>query len=146
MNKAFFAGRLCSDCDIRYTTDGKPVAKFRFAVNRRFAREGEQEADFFSCIAFGKTAETMEKCSIVKGTKLLLDAEVRNNNYTDKEGKKHYDTQVVVNSFEFCESKQSGQSGNAGSGYNHNAGYGKSYDDGFMDIPDGVEDDSLPFN
>ncbi len=144
MNKAIFTGRLCSDCDIRYTNDGKPVAKFRFAVNRRFAREGEPDADFFSCTAFGKTAETMEKCSIGKGTKLLLDAEVRNNNYTDKEGKRRYDTQVVVNSFEFCESKQSGS--NTGSGYNQISGYGNSYDGGFMDIPDGVEDDSLPWN
>ncbi len=144
MNKAFFSGRLCSDCDIRYTTDGKPVAKFRFAVPRRFAREGEQKADFFNCIAFGKTAETMEKCSIGKGTKLLLDAEVRNNNYTDRESKTHYGTQVVVNSFEFCESKQSGNSNTgAGSGNHNNYQYG---DTDFMNIPDGVDDDGLPWN
>ena len=144
MNKAFFSGRLCSDCDIRYTTDGKPVAKFRFAVPRRFAREGEPQADFFSCIAFGKTAEGMEKCSICKGTKLLLDAEVRNNDYTDREGKKHYGTQVVVNSFEFCESKNSCSSTGSGygSGYSGNTGY----NDGFMNIPDGVDDEGLPFN
>lgn len=143
MNKFIASGRLCSDCDTRYTTDGKPVVKFRFAVNRRFAREGEQEADFFNCIAFGKTAETMGKCSIVKGTKLLLDAEVRNNNYTDKEGKRRYDTQVVVNTFEFCESKHSGS--NTGSGYNQSENY-QYGDTDFMNIPDGVDDDGLPWN
>lgn len=134
MNKFIILGRLTADPEIRYTNEGKAVARFNFAVNRRFHKEGETEADFFSCVAFGKIAETFEKCSISKGTKLLIESEVRNNNYTDKDGVKHYNTQVVVNSFEFCESK-SNSYGNSAQ---------KTDDDGFIDVPDDV-DEQLPF-
>ena len=107
MNKFIISGRLTADADYIRTSEGKTVAKFNFAVNRRFKKEGEQDADFFTCVAFGKIAETFEKCAVSKGTKLLIEGEVRNNNY-EKDGVKHYSTQVVVNSFEFCESKSSG--------------------------------------
>lgn len=107
MNKFFISGRLTADPEYLRTNEGKTVAKFNFAVNRRFKREGDQEADFFTCVAFGKIAETLEKCTASKGTKLLIEGEVRNNNY-EKDGVKHYSTQVVVSSFEFCESKSSG--------------------------------------
>lgn len=137
MNNVKFTGRLTRDAEIRYSSDGKPVVKFDFAVNRRFKREGEADADFFSCVAFGKIAETFEKCNIGKGTKLLLDGEVRNNNYTDKDGRKVYGTQIIVDSFEFCESKASG-TGQA-------APQPSEYGDGFMNIPDGI-DEELPFN
>lgn len=106
MNKLFISGRLTADTEFIHTNEGKTVAKFDFAVNRIFKKEGEQDADFFTCVAFGKIAETLEKCSVVKGTKLLIEGEVRNNNY-EKDGMKYYSTQVVVNSFEFCESKSS---------------------------------------
>lgn len=107
MNKFIVSGRLTADAEISQTAAGKRVAKFNIAVNRRFAKEGEIDADFFSCVAFGKTAEIIEKCYVTKGTKLLIDGEVRNNNYTDKDGVKRYGTQILVNSFEFCESKNS---------------------------------------
>lgn len=61
MNKIILCGRLTADIDTRYSNDGKAVARFNFAVNRRFKREGEPEADFFQCVAFGKIAETFEK-------------------------------------------------------------------------------------
>ena len=102
MNKFIILGRCASDPEIRYSNEGKAVARFNFAVNRKFKQEGQPEADFFSCVAFGKIAETFEKCSIGKGTKLLIEGEVRNNNY-EKDGVKHYSNQVIVNSFEFCE-------------------------------------------
>lgn len=137
MNQVFFTGRLTKDAEIRYSNEGKAVAKFDFAVNRKFKREGEADADFFSCVAFGKIAETFEKCNVVKGTKLLIEGEVRNNNYTNKDGQRVYGTQVVVNSFEFCESKASSS---------EQAPPQPSVDsDGFMNIPDGI-DEELPFN
>lgn len=135
MNKIILIGRLTKDAEIRYSQDGKAVARFDFAVNRKFKQEGQPDADFFSCVAFGKTAETFEKCNIGKGTKLLIEGEVRNNNYTDKDGVKHYSMQVVVNSFEFCESKASASA----------PAPQQTDDGGFMSIPDGIEDD-LPFN
>ena len=107
MNKFIISGRLTADAEYIHTNEGKTVAKFNFAVNRRFKKEGEQDADFFTCVAFGKIAETLEKCTVGKGTKLLIEGEVRNNNY-EKDGVMRYDTQVKVDSFEFCESKSSG--------------------------------------
>ena len=135
MNKVIFTGRLCKDAEIRYSADGKAVARFDFAVNRTFKREGEADADFFSCVAFGKIAETIEKY-VSKGTKILIEGEVRNNNYTNKDGQKVYGTQILVNSFEFCESK--------GTGGNEVPTF-KPDENGFMSIPDGIEED-LPFN
>ena len=92
-----------------------------------------QHADFFSFVVFGKTAESFEKCNIWKGTKLLIEGEVRNNHYTDKDGVKHYSEQIVVNTFEFCESKASGGQSSA-SNQSKN-------DDGFMKIPEGIDED-----
>lgn len=106
MNLFIATGRLSTDLEIMNTASGKAVVKFNFAVNRIFKKEGEQDADFFSCVAFGKLAETLDKCNVSKGTKLLIRGEVRNNNY-EKDGVKRYGTQVIVDSFEFCESKSS---------------------------------------
>lgn len=109
MNRFIIQGRLCADPEFRYTQNGALVISFNFAVNRRFKREGDPDADFFRCCCFGKIAEVFQKCNIVKGTKLLLEGEVQNNNYTDNGGVKHYSMQVIVSSIEFCESKSSGQ-------------------------------------
>ena len=140
MNKFLIMGRLCTDPEIRYTSDQKAVCRFRFAVNRRFKRDDEPEADFFQCVAFGKIAETFEKCSISKGTKLMIDGEVRNNNYTDNDGVKHYSDQVIVNAFEFCESKPAAASAPT----EYNTPQAKTDDDGFMHVPEGIDYD-LPF-
>jgi single-strand DNA-binding protein len=128
MNQFIITGRTTKDAEVRYTADEKAVARFDFAVNRTFKREGEADADFFSCVAFGKVAETIEKCQVGKGTKLLINGEVRNNNYTNKDGQKVYGTQVVVNSFEFCEKKGDSPA--------------PAKDDGFMAVP---VDSDLPF-
>lgn len=135
MNKVIMSGRLTKDPEIRYSNSGTAVASFNFAVNRRFKQEGQPEADFFSCTAFGKTAETFEKCSIAKGTKLLIEGEIQNDNY-EKDGVKHYGTKVIVNSFEFCESKNSAAAPTQAPA--------QTDSDGFMKIPDGSIDD-LPF-
>lgn len=135
MNKIILCGRLTADAEMKCTNDGKVVARFNFAVNRRFKRDGDPEADFFRCVAFGKIAETFEKCNVGKGAKLLIEGEMRNNNY-ERDGVRHYGMQLIVNSFEFCESKgSSGQSAPQ---------YGQPDSDGFQNVPDGVDED-LPF-
>lgn len=135
MNKIILCGRLTADIEMRYTNDGKAVASFNFAVNRRFKRDVDPSTDFFRCVAFGKIAETFEKCNVGNGTKLLIDGEMRNNNY-EKDGVKYYGMQMIVSGFEFCESKgSSGQSAPQ---------YGQPDPDGFQNVPDGV-DEELPF-
>lgn len=133
MNLFTMSGRVVGDVDIRYTNNQSAVAHFRFAVNRSFKREGEADADFFQCVAFGRIAENMEKLHIGKGTKLLLSGEFRNNDYTDREGVKHYGYNAVVSFFEFCESKSTSQRP-------------QEDEDGFVTIPDGIEEEGLPFN
>ena len=134
MNKWIGTIRLTADAEIRYTNDGKPIVRFGGACNRRFKQEGQPDADFFSFVVFGKTAETFSKCNIGKGTKLLIEGEVRNNHYTDKDGVKHYSEQIVVNTFEFCESKASAS-----------APAPQPESDGFMNL-DGISDEELPFS
>jgi single-strand DNA-binding protein len=109
MNIFIGSGRLTAAPEYSSTEKGGIVARFRIAINRRFKQEGKPEADFFNCIAFGKTAETIEKCRIDKGTKLNIKGEVQNNNY-EKDGVKHCSDQIVVDFFEFCESKASADS------------------------------------
>lgn len=105
MNKVIMMGRLTRDPEVRYGgANNTAVAHFSLAVDRRYKRDGQPEADFFNCIAFAKTAEFVEKY-LHKGTKVVLDGELQNNNYTDKNGNKQYAVQIVVNSLEFAESK-----------------------------------------
>lgn len=143
MNKLIMMGRLVADPEVRYGgANNTAVANFRIAVDRRFKRDGEPDADFFRITALGKQGEFAEKY-LRKGTKILLEGEIRNNNYTNKDGNMVYQDQIIANSIEFAESK-SAQAGNAGyvpemPAPNASAG------DGFMNIPDGV-DEELPFN
>ena len=130
MNILYLMGRLTGDPAITSTTDGKNIAKFRIAVNRKYHKEGETEADFFNCVSFGKVAERLDRLNVIKGTKLLLTCELRNNNYTDKEGTKHYENQIIVSDFEFCEKK-------------HNQSVDDS--DGFVNVSDGIAEEGLPF-
>ncbi len=139
MQKFIATGRTTKDVEIRYSADGKPVARFDFAVGKRFKREGEKD-DFFSCVAFGTTAENLEKLNVAKGTKLLIDGEVHNNNYEKQDGTKVYATQITVLNFEFCEKKSTGEND-----YVHQDRPQPSNSDGFMNIPDGI-DEELPFN
>lgn len=143
MNKIILMGRLCADPEVRYSSTGKAVASFRIAVDRRFKREGQPDADFFKCAAFSKTAEFVEKY-LKKGTKIVLDGEMQNNNYTDKHGTQHYDFQVMVNSLEFAESKKAAEQNGSSQG-NAKSVSQAAQDDDFMDIPDDVVG-SLPFN
>jgi len=137
MNKIILMGRLTRDPEIHYTGDDRTmcVSKFSLAVDRRFKRTGDSvEADFFNCTAFGKQAEFVEKY-LKRGTKILLSGRVQNDNYTNKEGQKVYSIQIIVEEMEFAESKSS-------SGRQERQGS----DDGFINIPDGVEDEEMPFD
>ena len=113
MNQFIFSARLTADPEIRYSSGAKKtcVATFNVAIPRKFKQEGQPDADFFQCVAFGKTAENIEKY-IVKGSKIFIQGEVQNNNY-ESNGQKHYGTKIVVNSFEFAESKKAATEQNA---------------------------------
>ena len=149
MNKVILLGNLTRDPEIRYTQGEKTmaIARFSLAINRRFSRDGETNVDFFNCTAFGKTGEFVEKY-IKKGTKILLEGEIQNDNYTNKEGQKVYGFNIIANNIEFAESKNASQSYNSqGGGFDGSSApsqpAGGAGDD-FMNIPDGV-DDKLPF-
>lgn len=148
MNKVIFMGRLTRDPEVRYSQGQNPtaVARFSIAVDRRFKREGEPDADFFNCTAFGKQGEFVEKY-LHKGTKIVISGRLQNDNYTNKEGQQVYAVRVMVEEIEFAESKNASTGGNGGDqpSQNNNAGTASGAGDGFMNIPDGI-DEELPFN
>lgn len=108
MNKVIEIGRLTRDVEVRYGQNNSAVAGFTIAVDRRFKRDGQPEADFFSCSAFGKTAEFAEKY-LKKGVKVAIVGSLQNNHYKDKNGVDHYTTQIIVDEIEFAESKAAAQ-------------------------------------
>lgn len=138
MNKVILMGRLTRDPDVRYSQgeQASAVARFTLAVNRRVKKEGEQQsADFISCVAFGKTGEFIERyCH--QGTKLVVEGRIQTGSYTNREGNKVYTTDVVVESCEFVEKKNNEGSSEPAKNVS---------EDGFMEIPDGVDDEGLPF-
>jgi single-strand DNA-binding protein len=140
MNKIILMGRLTRDPEVRYSQgeNSMAIASFSIAVNRKFKREGEPEADFFNCTAFGKQAEFVEKY-LKQGTKVLITGRVQNNNYTNKEGQKVYSVQIMVEEIEFTESKAAA-TGNTPS-FNPN---GVTDANGFMNIPESLAEE-LPF-
>lgn len=144
MNKVVLIGRLTREPEIRYSQgeSATAIARFSLAVDRRFKKTGEQEADFINCVAFGKTAEFMEKY-IGKGTKIACIGRIQTGSYTNKEGQKVYTTDIVVEEIEFAESKTSNANTNQSQGQRPVPI--QSTGDGFMDIPDGI-DEELPFN
>ena len=135
MNQIFLCGRLCNDPDVRYGTNSNAIAKFSIAVDRRFKRDGQPTADFFNCVAFGKTGEFIEKY-FHKGSKILLSGEMQNNNYKNKEGQMVYGFQVAVNNVEFAESKSASSPAQQAKP--------QQADESFISIPDGIEEE-LPF-
>lgn len=141
MNKVILSGRLTRDPEIRYSQgeNAMAVARFTLAIDRRIKREGnEQTADFISCVAFGKTAEVAEKyCK--QGTKLMIEGRWQTGSYTNKDGNKVYTNDCMVENLEFAESKAASQGDSSRPAPPTDS-------DGFMNIPDGVEDEGLPFN
>lgn len=142
MNKVFLMGRLTRDPDIRYSQgeNATAIARYTLAVDRRYNKNSDQSADFISCIAFGKSAEFAEKW-LKQGTKICLTGRIQTGSYTNKDGVKVYTTDVVVEDQEFAESKNSAQSRDSSNGHPTPSA---TDGDGFMNIPQGIEDD-LPF-
>ncbi len=143
MNKVVLVGRLTKDPEIRYTQGDNPmaIARYTLAVDRRFKREGEPTADFINCVAFGKSGEFAEKY-FRKGLRIAISGRITTGSFTNKDGVKVYTTEVTVEDQEFAESKaeQAQNSGNA------TASSATTSGDGFMNIPDNVDDSELPFN
>ena len=137
MNHVVLIGRLVRDPEIRYSQGEKPmaIAKYTLAVDRKYKRENEPTADFIRCIAFGKNAEFAEKY-MTQGRKFAVEGSIQTGSYQNKDGQTVYTTDIIVNSQDFCDSKQEGSRFTGGA---------SSDSDGFMSIPDNVEDEGLPF-
>ena len=135
MNKVILIGRLTRDPEVRYSQAAEPIAiaRYTLAVDRRFKREGEEQtADFISCVAFGKAGEFAEKY-LRQGTKIAVTGRIQTGSYTNKDGNKVYTTEVVIEEQEFAESKKADESQPQ-----------EAPNDGFMQIPEGIEA-NLPF-
>ena len=145
MNKVVLMGRLTRDPEVRYSQgeNALAIARYTLAVDRRFKRDGEQTADFINCVVFGKSAEFTERY-FRQGMRVVVCGRIQTGSYTNKDGVKVYTTEVVVENQEFAESKNA-----QGNGGYANAGQSAApapmpADDGFMNIPDGIEE--LPFS
>ena len=150
MNKVILMGRLTRDPEVRYSqgATATAIARFSIAVDRRFKRDGEPDADFINCVAFGRTGEFIERYGH-KGTKFVVEGRIQTGSYTNRDGQKVYTTEVVVEDQEFAESKASSDSyaashprTSAPEASMPNPGTAA---EGFMNIPDGI-DEELPFN
>ena len=134
MNKVILMGRLTKDPEVRYSQgeNAMAIARYTIAIDRRFNRNSDEStADFIGCIAFGKAGEFAEKY-FSKGTKVAITGRIQTGSYTNKDGVKVYTTDIVIEEQEFAESKK-------------DTPEIASSTDGFMNIPDGIND-SLPFN
>jgi single-strand DNA-binding protein len=146
MNKVVLMGRLTRDPEIRYSQgeNATAVARYTLAVDRRFKRQGdEQAADFIGCVSFGKTAEFIERY-LKQGTKVAISGRIQTGSYTNKEGQKVYTTDVIAEEVEFAESKNA-SGGDSGYRPTSRPEPSQATGDGFMNIPDGI-DEELPFN
>lgn len=139
MNKVILMGRLTKDPDVRYSQGNNPmaIARYTLAVDRKFKRDGEPNADFINCIAFGKNGEFAEKY-LHKGVKILVEGRWQSGSYTNRDGQKVYTNDCVVESCEFAESKNANQG-------ERPQPMPQTDSDGFMSIPDGI-DSELPFS
>ena len=139
MNKVILMGRLTRDPEVRYSQgeNSMAIARYTLAVDRRFVKNGQQSADFVSCVCFGKSAEFSEKW-LKQGIKICITGRIQTGSYTNKDGVKIYTTEVVVEDQEFAESKKP-EGAADGSSVPGNVDA-----DGFMNIPEGIEEE-LPF-
>ena len=135
MNCCHFTGRLTRDPEIRYTNGEPPapVVNYTMAVDRKFKRKDEPKADFLNFVGYGSAAEFAEKY-LRKGMKMIVTARCQTRSYTNKEGKRVNVTEFIIEDQEFSEKKREEQPETT-----------PTDSEGFMQIPDGVED-GLPFN
>lgn len=139
MNKVILMGRLTRSPEVRYSQGAEPVAVARYtlAVNRRFKRKDEPEADFIPCVALGESGEFAEKY-FRKGQLVGVIGRLQVRSWEDKEGKKHWTTEVIIEEQHFAESKKNSNAAAPKEG-------GQAAADGFYPIDESVEDDDLPF-
>lgn len=131
MNRVILMGRLTKNPEIKYAAkdNDMAVARYTLAVNRRYKRDGEQEADFISCVTFGKSAEFAQKY-LRKGIRIVIGGRISTGSYKDKDGKTIYTTDVIVEEHEFAQNKD-------GSGGEDLSETSKTDKDGFMEVQDG---------
>lgn len=148
MNKVVLMGRLTRDPEVRYSQGAEPIAiaRYTLAVDRRFRREGEANADFISCVCFGRSAEFSEKY-FRQGLKVVVSGRIQTGSYTNRDGQKVYTTEVVVEDQEFAESRSNSNNStqNQPRQTQNTVPATDPYNDGFMNIPDGI-DEELPFS
>ena len=147
MNKVVLVGRLTRDPEVRYSQgdSATAVARYTLAVDRRFKRDNEPTADFIPCVVFGRSGEFAEKY-FRQGMRVSISGRIQTGSYTNKDGVKVYTTEVIVEDQEFAESRAESEA-NRGSSFHQAApSPSPSVDagDGFMNIPDGI-DEELPF-
>lgn len=146
MNKVIMVGRLARDPEVRYTGDGNSMAVCRYtlAVDRKFKKDGEPTADFISCVAFGKTAEFAERY-FAKGLRVAVSGRIQTGSYTNRDGQKVYTTDVAVEEHEIAQSRSESSEQQDSNRQPERSPFGESKDDGFMKLPDGI-DEELPFS
>ena len=155
MNKVILIGRLTKDPELRTIATGNATTSFTIAVNRNFTNQnGEREADFINCVAFGRQAEFAEKY-FHKGIRIVITGRIQTGSYTNKDGVRVYTTDIIVEEQEFAESKAASDRNSSDFAANNNYGGGyqqsgrpvpsQAPSDGFMNIPDGI-DEELPFS
>lgn len=103
MNKSILIGRLTADPEVKNGGSASAVAHYRLAVDRQYKKEGQPDADFIPCVAFGKSADFAGKY-LHKGMKIAVEGRIQTGSY-EKDGVKHYTTDIIVERQEFCESK-----------------------------------------
>ena len=147
MNKVILMGRLTKEPEVRYSQGAEPlaIARYTLAVNRRFKRQGDPDADFIPCVAFGKAGEFAEKY-FKKGQMVSVVGRLQVRSWEDNEGKKRWSTDVIVEEQYFAESKkESGESKPAAAPNKPAKQMGLAEQEGFYPIDESVEDDDLPF-
>lgn len=149
MNHVALMGRLCGEPEIMTAQSGSIIAKYRLAVNRRYKKDGQPDADFISCVAFGKLAEFAQK-HMHKGTKIAVEGRIQTSSY-EKDGVRHYTTDIIVEQHHFCESKQRASAPGPDPASIPRTGYedgittstGRNIPPDMIEIDDGMDD--LPF-
>ena len=148
MNSVCLVGRLARDPEVRYSqgTNATCVARYTLAVQRQFKVEGQPDADFISCVAFGKAGEFAEKY-LRKGMNIGVTGRIQTGSYKNKDGATVYTTDIIVQTQEFCEKKgdATGSTGATTSAPKTSNNKATTPNDSFMNIPDGI-DEELPFN
>ncbi len=152
MNKVILMGRLTRDPEIRYTQGERQmaIARYSLAVNRSFKREGEPDADFINCVAFGRQADFAEK-HLKKGIRIVITGRIQTGSYTNRDGVRVYTTDIIVEEQEFAESKAASERNAAGFSASQQSqaparpAPAEAVDDGFMNIPESI-DEELPFS